>query len=386
MKARDISSKDGQSAIIKEEISKFNPYCEQITYTTLGCFAGVIRAVLNDGPAGIGKSRSTVELSRMLLGIKTQVINGQVSPLAMYKLLYESRFSESVLIIDESFTLLADSQIQQMIRCALYSEIVDWRSQGNKFESLGLPESFKFKGRIIFNTNVTNHNDFNCRAMLDRVFYNRLILTGEQIALKMKSRRESTPNKQVWKEIEQRIIRIRNGDINIQLSTDEKNQILDYVIQRILEINRTYNANLSMRILERVETLCLFLKKFFGTLDFEFAKNLAKHYFIINDEEDFIKKVIAEAGGVIAAKDLATILSEMQRYSYRTAQRRIYDYVSAGKIETPKRGYVALAKLVPLCTTISEPPAPLAPRTPIMPNYGNSTPWAGTFAKNDLLN
>jgi len=170
---------------LKEEISRFNPYCEQITYTALGCFAGTLRAVLNDGPAGIGKSRSTVGLAGLLPRIGVRVISGQVSPLALYKLLHECRSSRTVVIVDESFTLLADRVNQQMLRCALYSGTVEWRSQGDKFKSLKLPESFRFNGRIIFNTNATNETDPNHKAMLDRVYYNKLVFTGEQVATKM---------------------------------------------------------------------------------------------------------------------------------------------------------------------------------------------------------
>jgi hypothetical protein len=350
---------------VKAEISRFNPYCEQITYTTLGCLAGTLKAVLNDGSAGTGKSRSTLELAKLFPSIHVRVVSGRITPLAMYELLYECRFRNSVLIIDESFTLLADSNIQQMLRCALYSGVVDWRSKGEKFESLNIPETFNFNGRIVFNTNLVNNKDFNYKAMLDRVYYNKLILTGEQITEKMKSKRSYAPDKKVWQLLGQRLLLIRNGKLKTRLSKQEKDAILEYTVNKILEISRTYNTNISMRILERIETLCLFLKQLFGKLDLEFAKSLAKQYFVINDEEDFIKKVIVEAGGMIPAKDLTAILSDTQKYSLRTAQRRIQEYVELGKIVIPKRGYVALKRVTrPNLSVSPTPPAPPTPREP----------------------
>jgi len=363
--AQSQASVGQQTERLKEEISRFNPYCEPITYTTLGCLAGSLRAALNDGPAGIGKSRSTVELARLFPRLDgVQVLNGHITPLAMYKLLWDCRAKTCVLIVDESFTLLADREIQQMLRCAMYSGQVDWRSKGKATAGLGLPESFRFNGRVIFNTNVTNQKDFNYKAMLDRVFYNKLMLTGEQIAEKMKTKRSYSPDRELWKLVEERLLLIRDDKTDITLSTAEQEAILKYTVDGILRISRTYNVNISMRILERVEWLCLFLKQFFGELDLEFAKGLADNYFVVNDEEDLIKKVIARNGGSMPAKDLAAILRDTQKYSLRTAQRRINEYVELGRISTPKRGVVALLD--------SPAPAPPAPPTPEGPGAWNS--------------
>ena len=368
---------------VKREVSRFSPYCEQITYTTLGCLAGTLRAVLNDGQAGIGKSRSTVGLAKLLPRIGARVISGQVSPLALYKLLHECRTSRSVMIVDESFTLLADSVNQQMLRCALYSGTVEWRSQGDKFKSLKLPETFSFNGRIIFNTNATSETNPNHKAMLDRVYYNKLMLTGEQVATKMMQKDEYTPDTAIWRAIEERLLQIRAGKTRTGLTKEEKKSLLQFTVHRVLQISRTYNTNLSVRILERVETLWLFLKQLFGELDVEFAKSMAKHYFVINDEEDFIKKVIFEAGGKMATKDLAVILRSTQGYSYRTAQRRIQEYVEIGKIVNPKRGLVALPKAGTRRGQHDAPPAPPTPVTaPTLHGVESPEAW-DTFCDNE---
>jgi len=327
-----------------------------------------LRAVLNDGPAGIGKSRSTIELAKMFPRIDVRSLSGQISPLAMYRLLHECRTRNSILIVDESFVMLADNQIQHMLRCALYSGVVDWRSHGQTFKSLKLPESFSFRGRVIFNTNVSNHTDANHKAMLDRVFYNRLVLTGEQIALKMIRKREYSPRRDVWRFLEEHLLQIRSGATKTRLSKKEREDILHFTVHRVLQISRTYNTELSVRILERVERLCLFLKQLFGELDFEFAKGLAKHYFVVDDEEDFIRKVIAENGGTVAAKDLAAILRDTQQYSLRTAQRRIEEYVTLGRILAPKRGLLALP-----AQDKRPAPATPAPPTPGRPASGVPT-------------
>lgn len=347
---------------VKAEISSFNPHCEQVTYTTLGCLAGTLRGVLNDGPAGIGKSRSTLELAKFLRRIAdVRVVSGHITPLAMYKLLYECRHRKSVLIVDESFNLLAEKEIQQMLRSAMYSGLVDWQSRGKAFGELGIPDNFEFHGRIIFNTNVTNDKNFNHKALLDRVYYNKLLLTGAQITEKMFHKRSYTPDQNIWRFVEGRLILIRDGKIDTELTQEEKDEILRFTIDRILKISRTYNTNISMRILERVEQLCLFLKQLFGELDFEFAKDLAKNYFVVNDEEDLIKKVIAENGGTMAAKDLASILKDTQKYSLRTAQRRIREYVELGKILAPKRGLVALYHGKDVATPTSPAPGEQPP-------------------------
>ena len=65
---------------------------------------GINRALIVSGPAGLGKSYTVeakmAELERK--GHHVTYIKGYVRPLALYKLLYETRFPNSVLVFDDS--------------------------------------------------------------------------------------------------------------------------------------------------------------------------------------------------------------------------------------------------------------------------------------------
>ena len=147
---------------------------------------------------------------------------------------------------------------------------------------------------------------------------------------------------------------LREGDHDIRLTEQEISRILQYTTTKLLEISRTYNATLSMRILERTESVFLFIKQFFGTFDFDLGSKLAEAYFTPADEPDFMLKVLHENGGEMPIGQLATVLSDYQHYSVRTAYRRIQDAIESKQI----RGNTRKTWLVPTVPTTPNPATP----------------------------
>ena len=137
---------------------------------------GINRALIVSGPAGLGKSY-TVEAKMAELekqGHHITYIKGYVRPLALYKLLYESRFPNSVLVFDDSDSIFHDDVSMNLLKGACDStdrRVLHWLSKSLEREEdedgENIPEKFEFEGSIIF---ITNYD------------FDRLIESGYKLA------------------------------------------------------------------------------------------------------------------------------------------------------------------------------------------------------------
>ena len=123
---------------------------------------GVNRSLIVSGPAGLGKSY-TVEQKLAELeskGRHVTYIKGYVRPLALYKLLYETRSSKSVLVFDDSDSIFHDDVSMNLLKSACDStdrRVLHWLSRSIENESdedgESIPDRFEFEGSVIFITN-----------------------------------------------------------------------------------------------------------------------------------------------------------------------------------------------------------------------------------------
>jgi len=137
---------------------------------------GINRALIVSGPAGLGKSY-TVEAKMAELekqGHHITYIKGYVRPLALYKLLYESRHSRSVLVFDDSDSIFYDDVSMNLLKSACDStdrRVLHWLSRSLEREEdedgENIPEKFEFEGSVIF---ITNYD------------FDRLIDSGNKLA------------------------------------------------------------------------------------------------------------------------------------------------------------------------------------------------------------
>lgn len=341
-----------ESEIIHNEISRFNPFQEATTYATLGVLSGCFRSVVNSGPGGQGKSRSTVQILRLLPNVKQVTIQaGYLSPLKLYETLYKHKEYDDVLIFDEGFALLSDShwEVGVILRSALYHRLVGWQSMSNRVKEANLPEKFYYLGGIIINTNeLGKSTGANSEALLDRVIINDTFLTAHQMVEKMRGR-DYHPDEKLWCIIEKRILDIRSGKIRLFLESKERGEVLEFVLREVEQAERGH----SFRTLEKAERIFAFFKAFFGIWCPEFAKKYARHYLGWSNGRmsDPVIMEVTNAGGEITNKLLAKRLSKQLGCSLRTAQRRVEKQVKKGTLISPKKGVVKL----PASAT---PPAP----------------------------
>jgi hypothetical protein len=159
---------------------------------------GINRSLIVSGPAGLGKS-FTVEAKLTELeqkGHSVTYIKGYVRPLALYKLLYETRHPNSVLVFDDSDSVFYDDVSMNLLKGACDSterRVLHWLSKSiekeEDEEGESIPEKFEFQGSIIF---ITNY-DFD--AMIERgsklaPHLQALVSRAHYIDMAMKTKRD----------------------------------------------------------------------------------------------------------------------------------------------------------------------------------------------------
>ena len=85
------------------------------------------------------------------------VVKGASSAIGLYKTLYEYAERGSVLVLDDCDTVLYDETSLNLLKAALDSgkkRKLSWLSDSALLRREGIPDSFEFKGSVIFITNL----------------------------------------------------------------------------------------------------------------------------------------------------------------------------------------------------------------------------------------
>jgi hypothetical protein len=156
-------------------------------------------SVVVTGPGGLGKSH-TVTASLNKAGLKDMsvldefdvgsgvpknafiVIKGYSTPKGLYRTLYENR--NSTIVFDDCDSVLKDTVSLNLLKGALDSysrRIISWRAD---MKDEDLPQSFEFKGRVIFISNMDSST--LDQAIITRSLAVDLSMTPEQKIERMK--------------------------------------------------------------------------------------------------------------------------------------------------------------------------------------------------------
>jgi hypothetical protein len=151
-------------------------------------------SVVVTGPGGLGKSHtvtkaliasgltdvSLVEDMEVGDAVNTKKtfrsIKGYSTPKGLYRTLYENR--NSVIVFDDCDSVLKDAVSLNLLKGALDSysrRIISWRAD---FKDDELPQSFEFKGRVVFISNMSS-NQLD-QAILTRSMAVDLSMTTKQ--------------------------------------------------------------------------------------------------------------------------------------------------------------------------------------------------------------
>jgi len=128
------------------------------------CIASNIRALIVSGPPGVGKSHGVetqLEKSSLFdrLGgkkIRYEIVKGAMSALGLYSTLYKFSDAKNVLVFDDC-DIFHDEDALNILKAALDSgkrRKIFWNTDSRKLRDEGIPNSFDFKGSVIFITNL----------------------------------------------------------------------------------------------------------------------------------------------------------------------------------------------------------------------------------------
>ena len=131
---------------------------------SLACIGGDIRALIVSGPPGVGKSFGVeAQLEKASLfdilaerKIRYEVVKGAMSALGLYSTLYKFSDPKNVLVFDDC-DIFHDEDALNILKAALDSgkrRKIFWNTDSRKLREEGIPQSFDFKGSVIFITNL----------------------------------------------------------------------------------------------------------------------------------------------------------------------------------------------------------------------------------------
>jgi hypothetical protein len=157
---------EAKSAETDEEImARIRERFEILDEMATAATNGEIRAMIVSGPPGVGKSYGVERIVEkaclfdQVAGkrLRAEVVKGSTSALGLYCTLYKYSDPNCVLVFDDCDSVLLDDTSLNLLKGALDSgkkRKISWLSDSHMLRREGVPDSFEFKGSVIFITNL----------------------------------------------------------------------------------------------------------------------------------------------------------------------------------------------------------------------------------------
>ncbi len=153
----------------EEVVERIRERFEILDEMTKAAISGDIRAMIVSGPPGVGKSFGVEQqidkavLFDQLAGrkLRAEVVKGSTSAIGLYCTLYKYSDANSVLVFDDADSVFFDDVSLNLLKGALDSgkkRKISWLADSNTLRREGVPDSFNFKGSVIFITNLKFQN------------------------------------------------------------------------------------------------------------------------------------------------------------------------------------------------------------------------------------
>ena len=148
----------------EEILDRLKTRFEILDEMSQAAIGGNIRALILQGPPGIGKSHGVVtqmQKASMFDEIagrppRYEVIKGYMSPIALYCKLYAHSDAGHVVVFDDCDEVLQNEESLNVLKAALdsgKSRRVYWGADSKMLRREGVPDSFDFRGTVIIITN-----------------------------------------------------------------------------------------------------------------------------------------------------------------------------------------------------------------------------------------
>jgi hypothetical protein len=149
----------------EERMAEIAERFEILTEMTKAAVSGDIRAMIVSGPPGVGKSYGVEQevekatLFDMVAGkkLRAEVVKGSATPIGLYQTLYKYSDPNCVVVFDDCDSILLDDVSLNLLKGALDSgkkRKISWLAESSTLRREGIPDSFEFRGSVIFITNL----------------------------------------------------------------------------------------------------------------------------------------------------------------------------------------------------------------------------------------
>jgi hypothetical protein len=124
---------------------------------TKGSVAEIIRAMVVTGAPGVGKTYTVEQILEREAKDKHEIVRGTLSAINLYMLAWQYRHPGNVIVLDDADDIFHDEDALNILKVLCdtsATRTVSYRKEAHQLKEQDIPQSFEFRGTMIFISNV----------------------------------------------------------------------------------------------------------------------------------------------------------------------------------------------------------------------------------------
>lgn len=191
---------DGDFGTETEEqaIKRLDERFEILSEMTHAAADSIIRGMIVGGAPGVGKSYLVTKaleernIHKIIADVDRpyEMVHGMITPIGLYKTLYDNRHEGNVVVFDDSDAVFFDPISLSLLKAALDTtgkRFLTWKSESRALSDEAIPNSYDFEGSIIF---ITNMNLERTKSKTLQPHFDALISRSHYLDLTIHTRRD----------------------------------------------------------------------------------------------------------------------------------------------------------------------------------------------------